>query len=81
MVALVSGLTDVDALTLSSLRLFSLDKLSGDQAVTAIAIAFLSNMVFKFGLVVSIGGMTLAKHIAAGFAAMGAGVGLGLLLF
>ena len=80
-VALISGLTDVDALTLSSLRLFSLDKLSGDQVVTAIAIAFLSNMVFKFGLVVSIGGRTLAKHVAAGFAAMGAGVGLGLLLF
>ncbi len=79
-VALVSGLTDVDAITLSSLRLFSLDKLNGDQAVSAIAIAFLSNMTFKFGMVISIGGMSLAKHVAAGFAAMGAGVGLGLLL-
>ncbi|MDD5181171.1 MAG: MgtC/SapB family protein [Gallionellaceae bacterium] len=78
-VALVSGLTDVDAITLSSLRLFSLDKLSGDQAVSAIAIAFLSNMTFKFGVVIFIGGMPLAKHVAAGFAAMAAGVGLGLL--
>ena len=80
-VALISGLTDVDAITLSSLHLFDLDKLNDDQAVTAIAIAFLSNMVFKFGLVVFIGGMTLAKHVAAGFLAMGAGVALGLLMF
>ena len=79
-VALVSGLTDVDAITLSSLRLFSLQQLTGDQAVSAIAIAFLSNMTFKFGVVIFIGGMPLAKHVAAGFAAMGTGVGLGLLL-
>ena len=80
-VALISGLTDVDAITLSSLRLFDLDKLNHDQAVTSIAIAFLSNMVFKFGLVIFIGGMTLAKHVAAGFLAMGAGVALGLFMF
>lgn len=80
-VALISGLTDVDAITLSSLHLFDLDKLNDDQAVTAITIAFLSNMVFKFGLVVFIGGINLAKHVAAGFLAMGAGVALGLFIF
>jgi uncharacterized membrane protein (DUF4010 family) len=79
-VALISGLTDVDAITLSSLRLFDLNKLSDDQAVTAISIAFLSNMIFKFGLVVFIGGTTLAKHVAAGFLAMGAGVAVGLIM-
>lgn len=79
-VALISGLTDVDAIALSSLHLFDLNKLSDNQTVTAIAIAFLSNMVFKFGLVVFIGGMTLAKHVAAGFLAMGAGVVLGLFI-
>ncbi|MFZ1317929.1 MAG: MgtC/SapB family protein, partial [Candidatus Nitrotoga sp.] len=76
-VALISGLTDVDAITLSSLRLFDLNKLSDDQAVIAISLAFLSNMIFKFGLVVFIGGTTLAKHVAAGFLAMGAGVTVG----
>lgn len=78
-VAMISGLTDVDAITLSSLRLFSLDKLSGNQAVAAIAIAFISNMAFKFGALVFIGGKTLAKHVAVGFTAMAAGVALGLL--
>jgi uncharacterized membrane protein (DUF4010 family) len=75
---MISGLTDVDAITLSSLRLFSLEKLSGDQAVISIAIAFIANMVFKFGMLVFIGGKALAKHVAGGFAAMAAGVALGM---
>ena len=79
-VALISGLTDVDAITLSSLRLFDLNKLSDDQAVIAISLAFLSNMIFKFGLVVFIGGTTLAKHVATGFLAMGVGVAVGLVM-
>ena len=80
-VALVSGLTDVDAIALSSLRLFHLDKLSSVQTVTSISLAFLSNMLFKFGMAASIGGLALAKHLAVGFLAIAAGVALGLLLF
>lgn len=79
-VAIVSGLTDMDAIALSSLRLFNLQKLSSDQAVTSISLAFISNMVFKFGMAASIGGVALAKHIAVGFLAMASGVLLGLLL-
>ena len=78
-VALVSGLTDVDAITLSSLRLFNLGQLSEQQTVTAIAIAFLSNVAFKFGMVVFIGGRALARQVAIGFAAIACGVILGLL--
>jgi uncharacterized membrane protein (DUF4010 family) len=77
-VALVSGLTDVDAITLSSLRLFNLGQLSEHQTVTAIALAFISNIVFKFGMVVFIGGWNLAKLVATGFVAMACGVLLGL---
>ncbi len=77
-VAIVSGLTDMDAIALSSLRLFNLQKLSSDQAITSISLAFISNMVFKFGMAASIGGMALAKHIVVGFLAMAAGVALGL---
>ncbi|MDD2915180.1 MAG: MgtC/SapB family protein [Gallionella sp.] len=77
-VALVSGLTDVDAITLSSLRLFNLGQLSEHQTVTAIAIAFLANLAFKFGMVAFIGGKTLAKHVATGFGAIACGVLLGL---
>jgi uncharacterized membrane protein (DUF4010 family) len=77
-VALVSGLTDVDAITLSSLRLFNLGQLSEHQTVTAIALAFISNIAFKFGMVVFIGGWNLAKLVATGFVAMTCGVLLGL---
>jgi len=75
-VALISGLTDVDAITLSSLRLFNLDKLPVDAVVNVIVIATLANLLFKSALTLFIGGWQLARHAAAG---MGA-VGLGLLL-
>lgn len=77
-VALVSGLTDVDAITLSSLRLFNLGQLSEQQTVTAITIAFLSNLAFKFGMVAFIGGSSLARHVAVGFGAIACGVLAGL---
>jgi uncharacterized membrane protein (DUF4010 family) len=77
-VALVSGLTDVDAIALSSLRLFNLGQLSEEQTVTAIAIAFLANIAFKFGMVVFIAGPALARQVAIGFGAIAGGVLLGL---
>ncbi|MDP2758868.1 MAG: MgtC/SapB family protein [Sideroxyarcus sp.] len=77
-VALVSGLTDVDAIVLSSLRLLNLGQLSEQQAVIAITIGFLSNLAFKFGMVVFIGGWHLAKQVAVGFAAISCGVLAGL---
>jgi len=77
-VALVSGLTDVDPIALSSLRLFNLGQLSEHQTVTAIALAFISNIAFKFGIVVFIGGWHLARLVASGFVAMACGVLLGL---
>ena len=79
-VAAVSGLTDVDAITLSSLRLFELEKMSTVHATTSISIAFLTNMLFKFGLVFFMGGKQLAKYVLPGFTAICAGVLLGLLL-
>jgi uncharacterized membrane protein (DUF4010 family) len=79
-VAAISGLTDVDAITLSSLRLFQLDKLGAHEAVMAISIAFLANMLLKFFMVFFIAGKNLAMHVLSGFAAMSAGVLLGLLL-
>jgi len=62
-VALVSGLTDVDALTLSSLQLFTSGKLGARAAVIAIALAVLSNTVFKLGVVVTVGGRALARRV------------------
>ncbi|MDD5385093.1 MAG: MgtC/SapB family protein [Gallionella sp.] len=77
-VAVASGLTDVDAITLSSLRLFNLGQLSEQQTVTAIALAILANLAFKFGMVVFIGGWALARQVATGFAAIALGVLVGL---
>lgn len=79
-VALASGLTDVDAITLSSLRLFTLDKLSAGQAVTSIALAVLSNLTFKAGLVIVLGGWTLVRLTLPAMLAVAAGIGFGLFL-
>ena len=79
-VALASGLTDVDAITLSSLRLFSIDKLSAGQAVTAIALAVLSNLTFKAGLIVTLGGWKLARLTLPALLAVAVGIGIGLFL-
>jgi uncharacterized membrane protein (DUF4010 family) len=79
-VALASGLTDVDAITLSSLRLFSIDKLSAGQAVTAIALAVLSNLTFKAGLIATLGGWKLARLTLPAMLAVAVGIGLGLFL-
>ena len=80
LVALVSGLTDVDAITLSSLRLFGLGKLQASDAVTAIGLGIMSNVGFKLGLVFFVGGPLLAKRCAVGMLATAAGIGLALLL-
>lgn len=77
-VALASGLTDVDAITLSSLRLYGQDKLIGSQAVMSIGLAVLSNLVFKSLLVTVIGGGALARRTIPGFAAVGIGIAVGL---
>ena len=65
-VAMVSGLTDADASVLSSLRMFNLQKLAGDGAVIAVTLALMANLVFKIGLVLSIGGTNLARHALPG---------------
>ena len=73
-VALVSGLTDVDAITLSSLRLHNLDKLGVDVAVNVIVLAVLSNLAFKSTLTLVLGGWPMARHAIAGMGAAGLGL-------
>ncbi len=69
-VALVSGLTDVDPITLSSLRLHELGKLTQTEVVTAISIAYVANMAFKFGMIVFIGKAPLIRKTAIGMGAI-----------
>ncbi|HEX6829222.1 MAG TPA: DUF4010 domain-containing protein, partial [Burkholderiales bacterium] len=73
-VALISGTTDVDAITLSSLRLYELGKLPAVQAATAIGLALLSNIGFKLVLVAVIGGTGLARRCAPAMLACAAGL-------
>jgi uncharacterized membrane protein (DUF4010 family) len=79
-VALVSGLTDADASVLSTLRMFNLERVLYADAVVAVAIALLANLIFKIGLVLSIGGSNLARHALPGLLAIGSGLAIGLLL-
>jgi uncharacterized membrane protein (DUF4010 family) len=79
-VALVSGLTDADASVLSTLRMFNLERVPYADAVIAVTLALLANLLFKIGLVISIGGAALARHALPGLIAIGAGMGVGLLL-
>ncbi|MBX3630068.1 MAG: MgtC/SapB family protein [Nitrosomonas sp.] len=79
-VALVSGLTDVDAITLTSLRLYGLGKLQDFETVTAISLGILSNIVFKLGLIYFIGNTLIAKRCATSMLASAAGIGMALLI-
>lgn len=72
-VALISGLTDVDAITLSSLRLYAMETLDGRETVTAILIAMLANLGFKLGIVAVVGGRKLASAALLGFLGVAAG--------
>lgn len=80
-VALASGLADVDPITLSSLRLFALDRLAESPVVTAITLAFVANLAFKFGLMLFIGGTALARKTAVGMLSIAVGAGAGWAAF
>lgn len=73
-VALVSGLTDVDAIALSSLRLHNLGKLPVGILVNVITLAVLANLLFKSMLTLAIGGWPMARHAMAGMGALGLGL-------
>ena len=73
-VALASGLTDVDPITLSSLRLLNLDKLTVAGVVNVVTLAVLANLLFKSALALVIGGWQMARHAIAGMGAVGVGM-------
>lgn len=76
-VSALSGLTDMDAITLSSARLAQKGQLAPDAAWRAIVLASISNLAFKTVLVWTLGGRRLALRTGAWFAAIAAaGVGL-----
>jgi len=75
-ISALSGLTDVDAITLSTFRLFGARQLDATTAVTAIAIATVANLAFK-GIVCRVSGTpAMGRLCGAGFAAMAAAIGI-----
>jgi uncharacterized membrane protein (DUF4010 family) len=62
-VAGISGLTDVDAITLSIGRLFVESRIDSDIAWRVIFVASLSNLAFKAGVVAVIGGTHLRRRV------------------
>jgi uncharacterized membrane protein (DUF4010 family) len=80
LVALVSGLTQVDAMTLSVAQLYNRGELEPDIAWRAIYLATLANLAFKIGAATVLGSGRLRAHVLTlGGGALAAGVGILLL--
>ncbi|PPE72969.1 magnesium transporter MgtC [Solimonas fluminis] len=78
--AALSGLTDVDAISLSTLNLFEHGGIEAAAVVRVIALAYVVNLAFKFSLVWSIAGRGQAVKLAPSFGAVLVGLVLGLAL-
>jgi uncharacterized membrane protein (DUF4010 family) len=70
LVALVSGLTDMDAITLSTSQLATQDRLDTHIAWRMILVAALANLVFKGALVAILGSRELLRLVAGAFGVM-----------
>lgn len=78
--AAISGLTDVDAITLSSLRLLASGAVDLPAAITTICIAVTSNLVLKSIVVFVVGGRRMGRDIAIGFLPAALAMGAGLIV-
>jgi uncharacterized membrane protein (DUF4010 family) len=67
-VAGISGLTDVDAITLSTAKMFNEERVDAGTAWRVILIATMSNLVFKAGAVAVLGSRKLFVYVAITFA-------------
>lgn len=79
-VAILSGLTDMDAITLSVSQMVSSGNVPSDTGWRVILVAAMSNLVFKAGMVMTIGERALARRVAIAFAVAFA-LGLLVVLF
>jgi uncharacterized membrane protein (DUF4010 family) len=76
-VAIISGLTDLDAITLSTGQLADSKKLEPRVAWQVILTAVLSNLIFKFGIVAALGPASLTMRVGGASAvAVLAGIGI-----
>ena len=75
----VAGLTDVDAITLSSARLAEQGNISLAESATAITLAVAANMLFKAAVSVVVGGRIFGRLVAIAFALPLASIAGGLI--
>ncbi|MCF8053109.1 MAG: MgtC/SapB family protein [Desulfobacterales bacterium] len=68
LVAALSGLTEMDAITLSATNLIKSGNLSMDTGCRMILVGALSNILFKGGIVALLGSKSLFKRISTAFA-------------
>ncbi len=78
-VAAISGLSDVDAITLSTTKLFSSNDITLLSGITAVLIAATVNTTFKWFLTLSMGNKKLFRKVTPGFTALIIGEILGIL--
>jgi len=79
-VAVISGLTDVDAITLSSLRLQDNGAIGTGEVTMVIVLAVCANIVFKLALVLTVGGSALFRRCVGPMAAVAAGLAVAAVL-
>lgn len=79
-VAFISGLTDMDAITLSSAQMVASDTISAEVGWRSILIGGMANLVFKGGIVATLGPRRLLKPLAIAFLVSILG-GLAILFF
>ncbi len=75
----ISGLTDVDAITLSSSRLAAQGNIGVEDAAAAISLAVAANVMFKAGVAVAVGGRRVGRAAVIAFSLPLAGLLAGLL--
>jgi len=79
-VAAISGLTDMDAITLSSAQLVKAGQLAPTECWRVILVGAMANLAFKFGVIAALGHRELKRRTAPAFGISILGCGL-LLLF
>lgn len=77
--AVASGLTDVDAITLSSLHLYNVGTLPASAATTAIMLGVAANLAMKATLVAVVGGAQLRRRAPPALLLPAAGLAVGWL--
>lgn len=72
--AAISGLTDMDAISLSAMQMFGTQRLDAAALLLTLLIAYGANLLFKLVLVAAIAGRTLALGLLGGFATVALGL-------